>query len=565
MSLFDAHPPSGAWSLRAGTAYGLACAALVCLFNGPYLFSAKVGILDWPKELFYFHVLRSGLVEYGTLPVSFFTVPQSLAHFSTLQSASFWANPEVVSLSPFLPLLFLVSTVAFIKLYFAGHFLLGIAGTGLLAKRLGFTPFQGVLLFILLALNPWLSQHLAIGYTPYINALLLPGLAALLLSPPRSPLQLALAALGNAMIFYQGGLHLFVWFNLAGLAVALLACAQARSAGPLLRVLWVQAGTFALILPKYAASASAYRDFVRFPGTGYPSLAALWGLLTDSTSPLFDFPATYHRYGVAFYDASLCVGEWFVGLAGLATLCWLFRPWRGGAAAGFPQWIAAAAALGFLVCGWGGNWALITRYLPTLASEIYPFRWLYPAYLFAAAFTLAELCRITASLGGRRLGAVLLGLVLLPTVLGFYGRNAAFAGLNASEPDTFGGFSLREYLIHRAVGYAGETLLPAEVTPAGLRLIPPGETGDTILLPWLEPRRLREFSIDYARPDVFQPEASTVLIVTQPNRPVSLTANAFHRLWLGIAGASAFALLTLCALRWGGGKARRPQRGRLRL
>ena len=30
---------------------------------------------------------------------------------------------------------------------------------------------------------------------------------------------------------------------------------------------------------------------------------------------------------------------------------------------------------------------------------------------------------------------ILLALALLPTGLGFYGRNAAFAGLTASEPD----------------------------------------------------------------------------------------------------------------------------------
>lgn len=565
---FNTPAPSESWSIRATAAYGLACMLLVCLFDGPYLFSGGVGILDWPKELFYFHVLQSSLAEYGALPVSFFSVPPSLAHFSTLQSASFWGNPEVVSLSPFLTLLSLVptlSTVAFIKLYFAGHFLLGIAGTGLLARRLGFTPFQGVALFLLAALNPWLSQHLAIGYTPYINFLLIPGLAALLMSPPGSPLRLALAALGNAMIFYQGGLHLFVWFNLAGLAVALPACLPARSPGPLLRVAWVQLCTFALILPKYVATAATYQDFLRVPGTGYPNMVALWGLLTDSASPLFDFPATYSRYGVAFYDASLCVGQWFVGLVGLAALCRVLGLWSRAPKAKFPSWIAVGCALVFLALGYGGNWAWLTRLAPILTSEIYPFRWLFPAYLFTAVFTLAELGRITAGLGGRRLGTALLALAILPTGLAFYQRNASFAQLASSEPDTFEGFSLREYLTHRAVGYAGETLLPAAVTPAGLTLIPPGEAGDAIWLPWLEPRWLREYSFECARPDVFQPENSTVLIVTQPFRPVVITARAYQRQWLGIAGLSVFVVLTLAALGRRDGRPRRARRGRLGL
>ncbi len=575
------------WTPATVAAFALACALLVCLFNGDYLFSLNVGILDWPKELFYFHVLRGSLVEYGQLPVSFMTIPESISNFSTLQNGSFWANPEVVSLSPFMPLLFWFSTLEFIKLYFAGHFLLGIAGTGLLAKRLGFTPLQGVALFTLLALNPWLSQHLSIGYSPYINSLLFPALAALLLCPPRSPWQLALAALVNAMIFYQGALHLFVWFNLAALAVSLGACVHTRSVWPLGRVLWVQACTFALILPKFVATKAEYSDFTRYPGSGYASLEALWGLLTDSTSMLFDLPAAYTRYGVAFYDASLCVGRWFVALTGLAVLAALAlratqatcdsqaaqagqsvqaireRPLQRCPKAqgqAFPLWIAAMASAFFLALGWGDNWTAVTRLVPTLASEIYPFRWLYPAYMFAAVFTLGALSRVADGLWGRRLGAMVLVLALLPTALDLYERNAHFATLNATEQDAFGGFELREYLTHRVVGITGVTLLAGEPSPAGLTVIPPGAVGDPILLPWLEPQRLREFSFDFARPDVFQPESSTVLIVTEPSRPVTITANAHRRGILGMVGGGAFALLTLGAAVWCAKKNRRSLR-----
>ena len=536
------------WGLGSGLAFGAACVLLVLIFDGQYLFSDRVGILDWPKELFYFHYLRGSLVEFGELPVSFFTTPPALTQFSTLQDLSYWSNPEVVTLSPFLPLLWVVPTIVFIKLYFSAHFLLGIAGTGLLAKRLGFSPVEGVALFVLLALNPWLSQHLAIGYTPYICSLLFPILTALLLPPARSPFQLALAALVNAMIFYQGALHLFVWFNLAALLAGLLTAAHVRSLRPLWRVIWVQALTFALVFPKYWAVSQAYQDFIRWPGGGYSSLADLWGLLTDGTSPLFDFPAAYSRYGVAFYDASLCLGAWFIVLVAVGSVAWFLpRPSRRSGLA-FPGWILAGCALVFLLLGWGGNWARLTRLLPLLASEIYPFRWLYMAFLFAAVFTLGGLVRFAGLFSGPWARPLML-LLLLPTFIGFYQRNAVFAEVNVLEEDVFAGFSLKEYLTHRAVSYSGETLLPATVTPSGLALIPPGGEGDAIWLPWLEPWRLREFEFVNARPDIFQPSSSTVLLTTLPFRPAIIRAKTHSRGILGMASVILFCLMNAFALR----------------
>lgn len=527
------------WTPAAWAGFGLACAALTLVFSGSWLFSDRVGILDWPKELYYFHYLRASLLEYWRLPVSFFTIPESLSHFSTLQDLSYWSNPEVVSLSPFLPLLWLMPLVWFIKTYFILHYAIGIAGTGLLAKRLGLPPAEGVALFALIVLNPWLCQHLAIGYSPYINFLLFPGIAALLLAQPRSPFQTALAALGCAMAFYQGALHLFAWFNLGALAVAAMVCLHLRSPGPLARVLWMQALTFVLVFPKYRAVSWAYADFIRTPGSGYDSWADLWGLVSDTHSPLFDFPAVYDRYGVAFYDASLGVGAWFALLAGLAVLCWPLLRRANGRKEALPPWIPAASCVLFLALGWGTNWIAVTRLVPALASEIYPFRWLYPAYLFAAVFTLAVLSRAAIQTGAPAARAAVFAL-LLPCLWTFHQRNTFFAEVMNREEDIFEGFSMREHLTHGVTALSGNTLLPGTATPDGLTIIPPGSDGDPVHLPWLEPWRLREYEFENMRPDVFQPGMSSVMLATAGSRPVAVKVRTHARGALGAVCAAVF-------------------------
>lgn len=537
------------WTPAAWAGFGLACAVLTLVFNGSWLFSDRVGILDWPKELYYFHYLRASLLEYWQLPVSFFTIPESLRHFSTLQDLSYWSNPEVVSLSPFLPLLWLMPLVWFIKTYFILHYVIGIAGTGLLAKRLGLPPAEGVALFALIVLNPWLAQHLAIGYSPYINYLLFPAVAALLLAPPRSPLQTALAALGCAMAFYQGALHLFVWFNLGALAVAALACVHRRSPWPLARVMWMQVLTFVLVFPKYRAVTWAYADFIRSPGTGYSSRTDLWGLITDTQSPLFDFPATYTRYGVAFYDASLGVGAWFTALLGLAVLCWPLLG-REKEKDSFPCWIPAACCALFLALGWGGNWLSVTRLVPALASEIYPFRWLYPAYLFAAVFTLAVLVRAASGIRARAAVFVL----LLPCLWVFHQRNAVFSEVMNREEDIFEGFSMREHLTHKVTALSGNTLLPRTANPDGLIIIPPGSEGDPVHLPWLSPWRLREYEFTNMRPDVFQPGTTSVMVVTAGTRPVAVKGRTHARGVLGAACAAVFIVMAWSSCRMRGSR-----------
>lgn len=525
----------------------LCCLALVVLFNGVYLFSDKVGILDWPKELFYFHVLRTSITEYGQLPLSLFALPDVIAHGSTLQNLSYWANPEVVSISPFLPLALVLETVPFIKAYFIGHFLIGVAGTLLLAKRLGFDPFLAIILFALLFLNPWLTQHLAIGNTQVINCLLLPLLAALLMARSNLPMQLALAALVNASIFLQGGLHMFVWFNLAALVCSLLFSLHARAPKPLARVLWMQILTLPLIFAKVHAVSDVYADFVRSPGQGYASLEALFGLLTDATSPLFDFPAAYARYGVTFYDASLLVGWWFLLLTGLAFIGWL-RPWRNDSSPGFPGGVPLLCAMFFLFLGWRGVWDTFTKVVPVLSSAVYPSQFLWVAYLFAAVFMLGGLRRLSLLVPNGFLRNLALAALLLPTLFLFYERNAPLASLSASEEDTFEGFSYREHLAHRVVGYSGDTLLPGVAIPAGLTIIPPGTAGDSIRLPWLQPWRMREFTYRNLQPDKFQPESSTVFLTEQPVRPIVILAKDYSRANLCTAGASSYGLLVMASL-----------------
>jgi hypothetical protein len=358
---------------------------------------------------------------------------------------------------------------------------------------------------------------------------------------------LALAALVNTTIFLQGAPHMFVWFNLAALACGFLYSLHVRAPQPIARVLWMQILTFPLILAKFHAVSDAFADFVSSPSQGYATLGVLLGLLTDGTSPLFDLPAVSSRYGVPFYDASLLVGWWFLLLTGLAFIGWL-RPWRSDSSPGFPGWVPLLCAMIFLFLGWGGVWDTFTQMVPALSSAVYPSRFLWVAYLFATVFMLGGLQRLSLLVPNGVLRNLALAALFLPTLFLFYERNAPLASLNASEEDTFEGFSYKEHLTHRVVGYSGDTLLPGVAIPAGLTIIPPGTAGDPIHLPWLQPWRMREFTYQNLQPDMFQPESSTVFLTEQPVRPIVILAKDYSRANLCTAGASSYGLLVMASL-----------------
>ncbi len=540
-------PPGRGRPFRRGAAaYWAVALGVIALFYGEFLFSNRVGILDWCKDLYYFAFLYDSLRSFGQMPLSFLAIPETTTWFSTLQNLSYWSNPEVLSFSPLLPLAFALPLVAFMKAFFGLHLLAAAWGVRLLALRRGFDAWQSVLLLLLFLCNPWLVQHLAIGYSPQISLCLVPGIVALLAARDFRPLEWAGASLLAALIFYQGALHLFVWLFLAAGVYVLVDAAIRRRAAFLWRMPYFFLATAVLVAPKAYATTKVYGGWERVPGGGYASLADLWGLLTDDVFPMFQFPETYSHHSVAFYDGSLLVGPAFVALAALLAGGYLLallrrrRPRPGDAVA---DGACLVAALVFLVLGWGTVWRELSVWLRLASSEIYPFRFLFVAFHFVAFFVADRVGPWPADRTGRlRLAACVA--LLVPTLLTFHARNRELMPHLTANPNFYGDFSIAEYMSNRIVALTGQTRLPIKVSPNLIVITPAGVTGQRIALPWMAREEAAHYRFEAARVADDAPGEATVIEVTVPSRQVRITPDDSRRGPLCAAALLAFVLLT---------------------
>lgn len=548
-----AHPDSSVrhrpWTGREGLVYWACGLLLLVVFYGDFLFSDRLGILDWGKDLFYFSFLQDALRTYGRLPLSFLAIPDDIAWFSTLQDLSYWSNPEVISLSPLLPLALVLPVMAFIKVFFGLHLLAAVWGVGLLSRRLGWDTLQSVLLLVLFLCNPWLVQHLTIGYSPQISLCLVPALAALCVAPDFRPLEWAGASLLAALIFYQGALHLFVWLFMAFGVLVLAQAILARRLYPVWRAAFFGLATLVLVWPKALAVSKVYGGWSRIPAGGYTSLSDLWGLLTDDVFFMFQFPETYSKYNVAFYDGSLLVGPAFVLLTawlaaeyGLALVRGRVRPNRETADAA-----CLVGAAVFLVLGWGTVWRDLSALLHLPSSEIYPFRYLFISYNLLLFFVVDRIGPFPANRPGRARTLTLCGLMAL-TLLTFYGRNRMLMPYLTENPNLLGPFSITEFYSNRITAFSGDTRLPVTPTPNRVTIVPSGIPGERIALPWLPHEAAGRFEYENARPVGKGPgngsAAGTVIEVTAPAAPVVVRPRDYHRNPLLAGAALAFAALT---------------------
>jgi hypothetical protein len=531
---------------QAALYWGVALAA-VGLFYGPFLFSDRVGILDWSKDLFYSHFLYDSLRRFHSLPLSFLAIPPDIAWFSTLQDLSYWSNPEVVSLSPLLPLAFVLPFMAFLKASFGIQLLLAAWGVRLLARRTGLALAPTIALLLLFLCNPWLVQHLAIGYSPQISLCLVPLCIALLVGKPFRIRDGAGASLVAAWIFYQGALHLFVWLCMAVGLFALFFALLGRRKDALIRAAFFFAATLLLVAPKAYAVSKVYGGWQRIPAGGYASLADLWGLLTDAVFPMFQFPETYSKYNVAFYDGSLLVGAAFVLLAAWLVLEYLATLRRPDAAR-LRDGACLLAALTFLVLGWGTVWRTASALLHLSSAEIYPFRFLFLAYNLAIFFVADRLGRVPPRLPGRVRALALYGALTL-TCLTFFGRNRELMPYLTENPNFYGDFSIADFYSNRIVALVGATRLPITPTPDRVTIIPAGIPGQHIRLPWLPWSAVEHYHFTGAKPAGPGSDQDTILEVTAASRPVAVIPDDSHRALLLAAAVLAFAGLTAATAR----------------
>ena len=268
---------------------------------------------DWPKEAYYYDVLREALTT-GRLPFYIDRDAQGTSWFLAI--------PEVL-VSPQLLLLPLLPNGAFATANGIILWLVGVAGCLLYRRRyqVAMVPFLFVL--FLFSFNGHIIGHLAVGHSMWVGYFLSPFaiLATFrLVEGSTSSRDALLLGLVLAGMMLQGAFHLAVYFALLAGVLALLA--PRRLAAPV-ALAFAACGPLAAvkIVPALLAFGELDRSFM----SGYPGLGIFLDGLTavrpTDTPPLGSF--TEHRLGWWEYDA-------YLGVAGLLFVTvFAFRPLKG--------------------------------------------------------------------------------------------------------------------------------------------------------------------------------------------------------------------------------------------
>jgi hypothetical protein len=524
--------------------YFAASVGLIALWDGRFLLTRKIGIWDWEKETYTLEFLKSAIHHGSAVPLSFTTIPQTIASYPALfQSASYWGNPEVPTLSPFVLFLGWTPVPVFLKLSFFAHLVLGAVGVFFVGRRLGLRTVTTIFLFVLVILNPWLLQHLAIGYTPWITLCYVPLVVASLLGPVTLGWFLT-GTLADSLILYEGGLHLFLWLNATIVLVALALAALRRSLSHAPGVGLLLLGTAVLALPKLVAINGAYGGWNRPIQSSYAGARDLWGLLTDTTTPFYELPQAYHVHGTAVYDGAFFTGRVFLAtlLVLLALLVWrTLRADRREDASIAAAWALLAVAGVWLVLGWDGVWRPLTHAVGALGSEIYPYRFLAVSGFLCAAFVVLELDRLSRI--NRWIGLACLG-VGVAVAATLWSRNDYFADVSTSMPYASPAPDVQGFLDAAVTARSqgpGARRLAVERALATVSVDPPAP-GSSVRLEWLPTEHLHDFTIRNAR-IVEQDGLGTTVALDDPDAPVVVTARAYHRGILFFASAILYGLL----------------------
>ncbi len=495
--------------------------ALILLWYRNFLFTPRIGIGDWQKDSFYLNYLESSLKEFSEIPLSFLRFPPDLLRYPIPgATASYWANPEVITFSPLLILLLFMESVTFYKVSFVLYLSIGAYGCYRLGRRLQLPAVGGTLLFVTIILNPWLLQHIAMGYTPWMSFCLLPLLTELLADRRLGSGKLAAAAALNGLLVYGGALHLFVWYNGAAVIFLLVYSLRKRDWQILARFYLYLLLSGLLILPKAIAALSVLHELRRQPQGSYGSVADLWGLFTDKTSPLYDVPTSYSIHGVALYDGSVYTGSWFVILLGVCVILAGWR-WRKHRPEPLPLLETIITATLFLILGFNGIWPMLAKAVPLLDSEVYPWRFLFVTLFLACTLVTCVVFSTCRSLLSRETRALLLSVVLLlPVAVSFQERNAYFTRIATINTDRFASLSILEVLESQSERPTSDS------SPNHMRYLP-DSTGE-VRVDWLAPNRLAEYRFDNVESAVSN-GWSVTLRPSDARRPVLIRPYDFGR------------------------------------
>jgi hypothetical protein len=515
---------------------------LIFIWDGRFLLSPNVGILDWKKELYYFHYLHSNILEFGISPISFvYPLPPNLGYFPVLiRTLSCWANPEMLVFSPLLILVPFFSTVGFIKVYFFLNLVIAAGGALILSRRLGFDHYEALIFFVLIVLNPWLMQHMAIGYTSYVPCCLIPLVTAMLIGP-FSIRDLVIASCANALIIYGGGQHVFMWLNASLGLFCLVHTLRRRDRSFLAKLLVFYLMSVLLVFPRVVAVLVVFRGFRRDILGSYSSIRDLWGVLTDTKAPLYDLPRSDGIFGTSPYDAIMGISAWFIVLLVGCVIWSLYQYFKSADfAARFPSFELLLLASVFCIFGWDGVWSRLAHILPLLDSEIYPWRFLAISIFLLFAFIFWEVRSFVRGVVPARFQRVVLPLLVLPIIVAGYWRNQFFVNVSISQPDPLATYNVRSAFAAQGIP------LNSESSPDRIMIYP--TASGFVSTPWLGHSARETFNVENGQPNQIRDAAE--LRFVDRNKPIVLRPQDYWREQLLVIGMLLYGLVTYAASRY---------------
>ncbi len=372
---------------------GLLYIILASIVYAVYSLSTNVGVMDWRKEVTYFNYIKTSLVDYNMFPYFWWEKLTNIDWYPPISAtAVFIAIPETPVFSPIIPLIMIMSVVGFIKLYMFLIFIIGVVGVVKLKKRLNWNDIQFRTYCAMYLFSPIIMQHLAIGFSPWINLFLFPWFIYFLAE--KKVMKSAIGIAGTlALALLQGGIYIFIWFMMIFLLYSLISLITERNWDIALRIILVPLFALLLALVRIYSTANAYADFTRvwFETNGYnPFNFLFFALIPTVTIKPIDllFWTDLFRIGIPQHDGGI-----FWGLIVIMVLVMVFRFKeifkKGTKSQNTINYLAMFfTATIIFIFSFFSVWAAIMRtiqsliYLPFFESiKNYGFRWAIPAYL----------------------------------------------------------------------------------------------------------------------------------------------------------------------------------------
>lgn len=484
------------YSIKPQFIYFIVAVALILFTYAPFLYNGDLKIFDWLKESYFYFFLKQSLIEYKLLPNSFILAPPIIAWYPTLTTtASFIGNPEILFFSPTLLLLPFFSVSVFFKLHFVIHGLIGAWGIYKLGEHFKFDKLSTTILFCLIVLNPWMMQHVAIGFSPFVTFSLFPYIIYSLISEYRLG-KIIISSLLTGLIVYEGGLHLFNWLSMAVISGIFIHLLIFRNFRALYKIGIYYLLSLILIIPRLLIYFFSFKGYAPDINPSYNSIRDLIGILTDlDTTLLYKLPEAYSVYGTALYDGSLAMGKYFlfIFLFSLLLSVYLFIKHKNRLQIKTIVFSYIIIAL-FTIIGWNGVWNYLAEKINVLTSEKYPFRFLFIAVVM---FLFLFIYQINCLKGKKKF---LILALILPLLFNMYNRNIFFSKANSfvkintdsSVKIIEQNSSLKNYFNNNIYFLEnGNLKKPGSISPQKVEI--PNINAEKIILPWLKYRYAKDF------------------------------------------------------------------------